>query len=938
MPLTFRPAFRYVLVDLLNETPFLVFGMRYHQPLDNPCVGSRYQMHNSVETMTLQKRRDLTDFQLKLYQQLLNNLRCDTRIRDGTRRQRRIISTGKEFEGGARAVNASSSGDHLASLRAGGAHFGRAGWLPPCPRVPRPLRDCGKKEIPREKSRERNPAAAKGGSQRDLADFFPSFENLTALTSAYITVPITRQHLSKLLHLPRLAHLSTFTPRSNHQPTCAASVPLPSCIKSLEFLTNCPYEDAMVFSSAWQFAGLEELLITGCRGLETLPDCIGEFMPCLRKLTVRECGDFTHLPETVTLLSLETLIISGCYEYNTLPSSFDHLPALKLLVLEHLPLMALPPSFSHLTTLEALFIIECKEFWQVPADALCLTALKVLCFSESNQGLALPENVGGLGSLEALRLHGCRLPASFTTLSSLTSLDLNKCWPAELPEALGELSSLQELKFVHLSISQLPGSLTRLAALHTLEVRNCNSLSEVPMGLDALVWLKRLELMGCRQLSEAPAGLPPSLETLCLGPFREGSSLVVDISKLSQLRVLKLKCVGVVCGHERPRGCWSWDSRGRFSSWSVEGVSQARLNQLEELEMRLEGMSQEFLLPSYVLPRLRSLLIDAPGIRSLPVNMAAALPGLRQLKLLSWAPEELPRVILELSKLTSLTIHAPQLTSLPEGVSCLSRLRKVELIRCTALQHLPESLTHMQQLVLLQDTSLPSLPAGSMHCLISAFIFLRLPCPALSCLPCLVFPAPALSCLPCLVLPALPTPPVITSPSLHARFNRCTVPRSPLSSPPPSLGGFSTYQLSSSSPSASASISRCSMMAMRAISAAHGITDAADCTSAAQFHPSSLLISECHRSCTSEQQLAFLLLRSGGMPVITTTYGSLAHVTKVALSRGRFVSDCTWWVYALSIWCLWSRTSLHDHPAPHHDTSALKVRCKAAWCNGGRQK
>ncbi|CAI7744337.1 unnamed protein product [Closterium sp. NIES-53] len=540
----------------------------------------------------------------------------------------------------------------------------------------------------------------------------PGFENLTALTSAYITVPITRQHLSKLLHLPRLAHLSTFTPRSNHQPTCAASVPLPSCIKSLEFLTNCPYEDAMVFSSAWQFAGLEELLITGCRGLETLPDCIGEFMPCLRKLTVRECGDFTHLPETVTLLSLETLIISGCYEYNTLPSSFDHLPALKLLVLEHLPLMALPPSFSHLTTLEALFIIECKEFWQVPADALCLTALKVLCFSESNQGLALPENVGGLGSLEALRLHGCRLPASFTTLSSLTSLDLNKCWPAELPEALGELSSLQELKFVHLSISQLPGSLTRLAALHTLEVRNCNSLSEVPMGLDALVWLKRLELMGCRQLSEAPAGLPPSLETLCLGPFREGSSLVVDISKLSQLRVLKLKCVGVVCGHERPRGCWSWDSRGRFSSWSVEGVSQARLNQLEELEMRLEGMSQEFLLPSYVLPRLRSLLIDAPGIRSLPVNMAAALPGLRQLKLLSWAPEELPRVILELSKLTSLTIHAPQLTSLPEGVSCLSRLRKVELIRCTALQHLPESLTHMQQLVLLQDTSLPSLPAG----------------------------------------------------------------------------------------------------------------------------------------------------------------------------------------------------------------------------------
>ncbi|CAI5498410.1 unnamed protein product [Closterium sp. Naga37s-1] len=302
------------------------------------------------------------------------------------------------------------------------------------------------------------------------------------------------------------------------------------------------------------------------------------------------------------------------------------------------------------------------------------------------------------------------------------------------------------------------------------------------MGLDALVWLKRLELTGCRQLSEAPAGLPPSLETLCLGPFREGSSLVVDISKLSQLRVLKLKCVGVVCGHAAAERLLVLGQQGPIQQLEqeFEGVS---LNQLEELEMRLEGMSQEFLLPSNVLPHLRSLLIDAPGIRSLPVNMAAAVPELRQLKLLSWAPEELPRVILELSKLTSLTVHAPQLTSLPEGVSCLSQLRKVELIRCTALQHFPESLTHVQQLVLLQDTSLPSLPAGLAACIASfqpssSFVFPALPClacpclvlpaPALSCLPlpclacpCLVLPAPALSCLPlpclacpCLVLPA----------------------------------------------------------------------------------------------------------------------------------------------------------------------------------------
>ncbi|CAI5521199.1 unnamed protein product [Closterium sp. Naga37s-1] len=247
-------------------------------------------------------------------------------------------------------------------------------------------------------------------------------------------------------------------------------------------------------------------------------------------------------------------------------------------------------------------------------------------------------------------------------------------------------------------------SASPFTGLEELLITKCSELETLPdrighllpclrkLVIHALVGLIRLELTECWQLSGPPAGLPPSLETLCLGPFREeDSSHVVDISGLSQLRVLKLNCVVVRCGP------------------AVSSMLPC-LQQLEQLEMRLERDSEELLIPLMLLPRLRSMLIEAPDICSLPENLATVLPELRQLELRSWSPEELPGSIVELSSLTTLIVNAPQLTSLPQGMSRLSRLRKLELIRCTALQHLPECLTQLHRLIL-HGTSVSSLPA-----------------------------------------------------------------------------------------------------------------------------------------------------------------------------------------------------------------------------------
>ncbi|CAI5525243.1 unnamed protein product [Closterium sp. Naga37s-1] len=418
--------------------------------------------------------------------------------------------------------------------------------------------------------------------------------------------------LNSLLPLPRLAHLSILASQTL-VPTGAASVTLPSCLKSLSLFRFCP-DFATMFPSASTFTGLEELLISNCRELESLPRGIGDLLPCLRKLTIHECRDFTHLPESVASLSrLEAVIVFSPSSRFTLPSDFGHLTALKLLVLEGLRFTELPPSFCRLTSLEALFLSRCYSLEHLPADFCRLTTIKTLVISKSCD-LFLPWDVGALENLRVLRL-------------------------------------------------------------------------------DPLAGLMRLELTDCERLREPPAGLPPSLETLCLGPFRRAASHCVDISGLSQLRVLKLNCVAVVT----------------YGPAGSSGLSC--LQQLEQLEMRLGDDSRELPLPLTLicLPRLRCLLIQAPGICSLPENMAAALPQLQQLELLSWSPEELPGSILALHSLTSLTVEASQLVALPQGMSCLSRLRKLELIRCTALQHLPEFLTQLHQLIL-RDTSIPALP------------------------------------------------------------------------------------------------------------------------------------------------------------------------------------------------------------------------------------
>ncbi|CAI5521191.1 unnamed protein product [Closterium sp. Naga37s-1] len=386
---------------------------------------------------------------------------------------------------------------------------------------------------------------------------------------------------------------------------------------------------------------LEELSLFCLHQATQLPDSFFQ-LKHLHTLVVNNAAALEN-PGFTNLTALTTLCV-------TFPWNSQHLSTLRHFPrLTHLSTVARhhnhqPAGAASVTLPSCLKLINffylCPEFDTIFPSASPFTGLEELLITQCRELENLPDDIGDLlPSLRKLTIRECfhleTLPESFTSLNRLEALIISISDAFSLPDNFGNLPAL------------------KLLVLEELQFR----------------------------------ALPPSFCHLTEGPPH-----VVDISRLSHLRVLKLTCVGVRCGRV---------VRRRLSC----------LQQLEQLEMRLEGGRQELPVPLTFLPRLRSLLIEAPGIRRLPVNMAAALPQLRQLQLLSWSHKGLPSSIVELSSLTSLTVEAPQLKSLPQGMTSLVRLRKLELIRCNALRHLPESLTQLHQLIL-RNTSMLSLPAN----------------------------------------------------------------------------------------------------------------------------------------------------------------------------------------------------------------------------------
>ncbi|CAI5505240.1 unnamed protein product [Closterium sp. Naga37s-1] len=546
----------------------------------------------------------------------------------------------------------------------------------------------------------------------------PEFRNVTSLTNLHLAFPFHLQQLSSLLDLP-IAHLSVFALHRSDQPSAPFSISLLSRLEMLRFTNFTPPFDLMFPPGSPPCASLQQLLLTSYQELEGLPNGIGDLLPSLRKLVIRDCHDLAELPEALPLLTrLEVLVISEAEFLHVLPSSLGHLPALKTLVLKSLPVFALPSSLSQLTSLNALVLHSCDQLRELPAGFCCLPALKTLCI-ELLCDFSLPHDIGQLTSLATLRFMGSRrqqhLPSSLTALTSLTSLQLHDCAIPELPDAFGEMTNLSELSMWSCPISSLPESITRLTRLERLAVAHCPRLSWVPRRLDSLKRLKQLQLTHCEGLGQPPAILPCSLEFLSVIWCDNQPTPVPDVSGLSQLRELEVQVDGD--GGAQGRGA-AGCTASELHVGGAAGSAGHCWSRLHRLVLHLDTTALPLHFPFTFLPSLRQLTILGNGIRSLPESIGAAVPQLRQLKL-EQVPslEEVPGSIAQLQQLTALEIHAPRLASLPDTIGALSRLRTLDLSDCRELQQLPASLTRLACLhdLDVSSTSIAVLPAGFAH-------------------------------------------------------------------------------------------------------------------------------------------------------------------------------------------------------------------------------
>ncbi|XP_057865178.2 disease resistance protein RPV1 isoform X2 [Cryptomeria japonica] len=450
---------------------------------------------------------------------------------------------------------------------------------------------------------------------------------------------------------------------------------------------------------------LQHLDLGGCRGLNTLPDSIGNLSQ-LRQLNLGGCGGLNTLPDSIGNLSqLRQLDLTNCGGLNALPDSIGNLSQLRQLDLGWCGgLNTLPDSIGNLSQLRQLNLKCCEVLNALPNSIGNLSQLQQLDLGCCGGLNALPDSIGNLSQLQQLDLLFCgglnTLPDSIGNLSQLLQLYLRLCEGLNtLPDSIGNLSQLRQLNLECCGgLNTLPDSIGNLSQLQQLDLSNCGGLNTLPDSIGNLSQLRQLDLSYCGGLNTLPdsIGNLSQLRQLDLR-YCEGLNTLPDsIGNLSQLQQLDLlKCGGL---NTLP------DSIGNLSQ--LQQLDLSNCGGLNTLPDSIGNLSQ--------LQQLDS--INCGGLNTLPDSIGN-LSQLRQLNLGGCGGlNTLPDSIGNLSQLWQLDLGwCGGLNTLPDSIGNLSQLQELRLTNCGGLNALPDSignLSQLQHLYLSNCEGLTILPDG----------------------------------------------------------------------------------------------------------------------------------------------------------------------------------------------------------------------------------
>ncbi|XP_042502099.1 disease resistance protein RUN1-like [Macadamia integrifolia] len=308
-------------------------------------------------------------------------------------------------------------------------------------------------------------------------------------------------------------------------------------------------------------------------------------------------GGYEHLPKKLRWLcwhgfplksipdnfDMEKLIVLHM-ENSSLEEVWKEIKLLKrlqILNLSHSRYLTKTPNLSEVTNLEELILEDCESLVEVHQSIGYLDKLIVLNLNNCHNLMKLPDSIGMLRSLEVLNLRGCSNQVQSTSWFSfpqcyLSSLLRTKHTSMLLPASFSGLCSLKSvnLNYCNLSEDTIPNDLWSLPLLKTLRLDG-NRLCTLPDSIRLLSCLESLSLSNCRDL-KLMRELPSSLKILDLGGCSTMEILPSNINDLSQLIFLNLE------------GCERLLSFPRGSTSSPTGVELKDIKSLKFLAMNYD--------------------------------------------------------------------------------------------------------------------------------------------------------------------------------------------------------------------------------------------------------------------------------------------------------------------------------------------------------------
>jgi Leucine-rich repeat (LRR) protein len=226
-------------------------------------------------------------------------------------------------------------------------------------------------------------------------------------------------------------------------------------------------------SSIGNLKNLEELEIYS--SMKVLPEEIGNLTK-LKALRMNYCGSLECLPRSIgKLKNLEELSLETTYGLLALPDEIGDLTSLRVLRLNFARIKFLPASVGNLKNLEEFHFCDCKySEGFFPDEIRGWVNLRLLDLRYAENLRALPDAIGDLTKLEALKLANCNiqsLPGSICNLSNLRELDCRYAHELKtLPDGIANLTRLETLQIMDSGIDTLPRSLSRLKNLRILHL------------------------------------------------------------------------------------------------------------------------------------------------------------------------------------------------------------------------------------------------------------------------------------------------------------------------------------------------------------------------------------------------------------------------------------------------------------------------------------